>query len=625
MATADAQCTNAGYQNLFQHFPDRNTPSTLWFTKSTASKVLHILAAGIFHLFPQFTGVSIFTSTKMFEIIQARLLQITGMKKIYLITTVLFCMVVSCTNAKQKNDSDTSTTEQDIKDKKISSRDVSITPAISYSDLFMDSMAVEKFINSKDLGKKEKRRILSFYNARNYQYAWFAKDGLTEQARGFYNLYLFDSKHNSDSLTKDKKLQQKMDNLFAAEDLKVTAADRSILETELKLSYLFIEHGLEIYEDGYVKRKEMEHFVPVKKVNALNVADSLLGKKHKDNKYFEDINEPYKKLKEELAKYVQIAKNGGWPTITSTAKTIKPGTVSPLITTIKKRLQLTGDLVVADTSQKFDDALETAVKSFQSRYGYTQSGIISKQLIDDMNVPVEAKIQQLLINLDRMRWMPSLPNGNMILVNIPEFVLHVMDGKNKVFDMNVVVGKEGHTTMMFTDDLNQVVFSPYWNVPSSIVKNEILPKMQSNPNYLASQNMEQVKEEGGLPVIRQLPGEKNSLGKVKFLFPNSFNIYFHDTPSKSLFNNDKRAYSHGCIRLSDPEKMANFLLKGQPDWTPEAINAAMNAGTEQFVNLKKPVPVFITYYTAWVDEAGKLNFREDIYGHDKSLKSKMFM
>ncbi|MFL5809784.1 MAG: L,D-transpeptidase family protein, partial [Flavisolibacter sp.] len=164
----------------------------------------------------------------------------------------------------------------------------------------------------------------------------------------------------------------------------------------------------------------------------------------------------------------------------------------------------------------------------------------------------------------------------------------------------------------------------YWNVPPSIVKKEILPKLASNPGYLESQNMEQVGTEDGLPKIRQLPGEKNSLGRVKFLFPNSFNIYFHDTPAKSLFEKDKRAYSHGCIRLAEPEKMANYLLKNNPEWTPEKINDAMYSGNEKYVKLKKAVPVVITYYTAWVDDNGRLNFRDDIYTHDQTLSTKMF-
>ncbi|RYZ48926.1 MAG: hypothetical protein EOO14_21435, partial [Chitinophagaceae bacterium] len=269
--------------------------------------------------------------------------------------------------------------------------------------------------------------------------------------------------------------------------------------------------------------------------------------------------------------------------------------------------------------------LENAVRVFQKRMGYTPTGTVNAQLIKDMNVPALTRLKQILVNMDRMRWMPTEPAGQLIVVNIPEFILHVYEGKQKAFDMNVVVGKEGHNTVSFSGDLSTIVFSPYWNVPPSIVKNEILPKMASNPGYLASQNMEEVGTEGGLPKIRQLPGGKNSLGRVKFLFPNSFNIYFHDTPAKSLFSQDKRAYSHGCIRLSDPEKMAQYLLRNNSEWTPEKISAAMNSGDEKYVKLQKPVPVIISYYTAWVDDAGLLNFRDDIYSHDEDLMKKMFL
>jgi murein L,D-transpeptidase YcbB/YkuD len=317
----------------------------------------------------------------------------------------------------------------------------------------------------------------------------------------------------------------------------------------------------------------MERFIPYKKQDIMQVADSLLNKKHKDNKYFEDVNEPYKLLKVKLGQYYNIAKAGGWPQVTGVTKTLKKGTSSPAVALIKKRLQITGDMAGHDTSRVFNDTLENAVRIFQARMGYTPTGTVSAELVKDMNV---------------------------------------------------VVGKEGHNTMMFSGDLNQIVFSPYWNVPPSIVEKEILPKLASNPDYLASQNMEQIGTEDGLPKIRQLPGEKNSLGRVKFLFPNSFNIYFHDTPAKSLFDKDKRAYSHGCIRLSDPEKMANYLLKDNSEWTPEKINEAMYSGTEKFVKLKKPVPVVITYYTAWVDDNGQVNFRDDIYSHDQKLADKMF-
>jgi murein L,D-transpeptidase YcbB/YkuD len=157
------------------------------------------------------------------------------------------------------------------------------------------------------------------------------------------------------------------------------------------------------------------------------------------------------------------------------------------------------------------------------------------------------------------------------------------------------------------------------------VSHEILPAMEKNPGYLAKENMEITGNEDGLPDIRQKPGPDNALGRVKFLFPNSFNIYFHDTPEKSLFAKDKRAYSHGCIRLSDPVKMANWLLESNPEWTPDKIEEAMNSGDQKYVKIKKPVPVIITYYTAWVGENGQLNFRDDIYGHDAALIDKMFI
>ena len=197
------------------------------------------------------------------------------------------------------------------------------------------------------------------------------------------------------------------------------------------------------------------------------------------------------------------------------------------------------------------------------------------------------------------------------------------DGK-EMFTMRIVVGKAANRTVVFNDQLKYVVFSPYWNVPRSIVRNEILPAMNKNPGYLSRNNMEQTGTSGGLPVIRQNPGAGNALGKVKFIFPNSYNIYFHDTPAKPLFDQAKRAFSHGCIRLQEPKKLAAYLLQDQPDWTESRISAAMNAGIEKWVALEEPVAVAITYFTAWVDRAGKLNFRDDIYGHDQELAERLF-
>jgi murein L,D-transpeptidase YcbB/YkuD len=527
---------------------------------------------------------------------------------------------IACSNsASEQKNGETSKAE-----KNISARDQSINPSNSYSDLFLDTTAIGQFISQKKIPDSLASRIRSFYNTRNGQFAWFSSDGLTEQARGFWNLHDYVTTYDVDTSLKNKSLQKKMDNLITEDELSVSANDKSFINTELTLTQHFILYILHNYEKGYVKRKEMERFIPRKKENPLTVADSLINKKHKDDKYFDDVNQSYKALKDQLSRYYDIAKKGGWPQINISKKKLKKGIAAPEIAVIKKRLEITGDMPAGDTSQRFNDTLEIAIKNFQQRHGYKPTGVISDSLIKEMNVPAGQRVEQILMNMDRMRWLTNESKGNLIVVNIPEFVLHLYEGKQKVFDIDVVVGKEGHNTMMFNGDLNQVVFCPYWNVPSSIVVHEILPEMEKHPGYLEKENMEITGEEDGLPVIRQRPGEKNALGRVKFLFPNSFNIYLHDTPVKSLFEKDKRAYSHGCIRLKEPEKLANYVLRNQREWTPEKIEDAMNAGEQKFVKVKNPIPVLITYYTAWVDDNGQLNFREDIYGHDANLAGKMF-
>jgi L,D-transpeptidase YcbB len=193
----------------------------------------------------------------------------------------------------------------------------------------------------------------------------------------------------------------------------------------------------------------------------------------------------------------------------------------------------------------------------------------------------------------------------------------VYEGTKQVFDMDIVVGSEEHKTVTFDDEMTNIVFSPYWNVPPSIVENEILPAMRSDKDYLRNHNYEITGYEDGLPVIRQKPGPENSLGQVKFVFPNEHGIYFHDTPAKGLFQYPKRTFSHGCIRLANPAKLAEYLLRNSPGWTEEKIRTAMKSRKEQSVKLPTKVAVSLSYYTAWVDEQGQLQLRQDIYGLDK--------
>lgn len=321
-------------------------------------------------------------------------------------------------------------------------------------------------------------------------------------------------------------------------------------------------------------------------------------------------------LQKQMERLEQVASSGGWGTIKASQKFYQKGTKAPAVIQIKYRLSRSGDLQEHDQTDVFTDELAQAVRRVQKRFGFTDNGVVDAALIKQLNVPVEKRIAQIRANLGRLQQLKQPAGGTWLVANVPEYKLHVYEGNQPVFDMNIVVGSLDNKTVLFNDEIQYIVFSPYWNVPPSIVAGEILPAMRRNPFYLRNNGYERVGTEDGLPKIRQKPGAKNSLGRVKFVFPNSHNIYLHDTPAKSLFNLKKRALSHGCIRLAEPAKLAEYLLRQQPEWNDTRIEAAMNSGSEQRVNLSAPVPVSITYFTAWVDKEGQLNFREDIYGMD---------
>ncbi|MDP9229169.1 MAG: L,D-transpeptidase family protein, partial [Bacteroidota bacterium] len=411
--------------------------------------------------------------------------------------------------------------------------------------------------------------------------------------------------------------------LLNMDTLLVSRYDTSILNTELSLTNAYLQFYKNNRDKILFSNISPEKAIPEKKVNELLLADTLLLQ-HIDSSSNNSVAAQYALLKQKLQMYISMARQGEGQPLNLKLRQIKKGSSSPDVPKIKKRLQQMGYPAVADSGKIFNDSLETVIKNYQQRNGMKPSGSITDTLLRSLNVPVAQRIQQLIINLTRMQWMPASQEVNYISVNIPDFILTVYENNTKAFDMPVVVGKEGANTTMFSGSLDQIVFSPYWNIPNSIFQNEILPKITADPNYLKKHHMEIVGKNSALPAIRQLPGEDNPLGKVKFLFPNRYDIYFHDTKSKEIFKNDKRAVSHGCIRLADAEKMATYLLRNNNVWTPEKVHAAMNSGREQYVKLTNAVPVYITYITAWVDENNQVNFKDDVYGHDKKLAQMMF-
>jgi len=503
-------------------------------------------------------------------------------------------------------------------------RDTTITPATAFSKLFLDSTKLEIFIKEQTLGDSAGEQLRNFYKNRNYQFAWFTEDGIAEHTRSFWNLHNNYINEFGDTALQYKDLHGQINQLID-NDTAVKVPPEKMLLTELELTMHFFEYSSHAYL-GKVDPLELQWNIPRRKLNTLALLDSFIARNGKNLQDWEPVNIFYTRLKKELVNYYNIDKAGGWKIIEpGKLKKYKTGDSALVIKQVKQRLQISGENKSSDTTEMYTSELTPVIKSVQKSFGFNQDGVITTALINKLNVPVTERIRQLLINLERMRWVPEQqPLGNLIVVNIPEFRLHVFNDAKKVFNIDIVVGQTAHSTVIFTDVLKYIVFSPYWNVPPSIVKNEILPAIKRNRNYLTKNNMEQTGYSDGLPVIRQNPGGTNALGRVKFIFPNSYNIYFHDTPAKSLFKEETRAFSHGCIRIGEPEKLAAYLLRNQTEWTTQKMDDAMSASKEKWVTLKEPVPVFITYFTAWVDGEGLLNFRDDIYGHDRNLAKHLF-
>ena len=356
----------------------------------------------------------------------------------------------------------------------------------------------------------------------------------------------------------------------------------------------------------------------------------------------------YGQLRKKLAEYRAIAAKGGWPSIPA-GETLKPGMDDQRVTMVRKRLAVTGDLASGNMDGAvFDTALEAAVKRFQKRHNLTPDGAVGKQTLAAMNVPVASSIEQIVLNMERYRWLKrERMSERLVAVNIAGF--ETVAGKPGKFDvrMPVIVGKTYHEMPVFSDTIKYVVFNPYWNLTPSIASNETLPKLKKDPHYLKKHNMRIFKGWGpDAPEldattidwskvskrdmnryrIRQDPGPDNALGTLKLVFPNEYNVYLHDTPAHGLFKKEQRAFSHGCIRMDRPAEMVAWVLGGaEKGWSLARVNEIIAGRKRQVVVLDQPVPVYILYRTAYVDSADNaLYFYEDVYGRDKLLAKALF-
>jgi len=421
-------------------------------------------------------------------------------------------------------------------------------------------------------------------------------------------------------------------------------SDLAKFDVSLSMSLMQFISDLHI---GRIDPREIGFNVVVSE-KRIDLAETILAYSRSNNMWeaiqrLEPNFKAYQRLKTALLHYRQLVENNKWQPLLSD-KTVRPGEQYQDLKTLTEILIAVGDLDLnIAVNEIYDGEVVEAIKRFQRRHGLDDDGLIGRKTFRQLNTPLSKRVEQIELAMERLRWLPEPEDGPHIVVNIPAFELYAFHVKNAIetidFKMGVVVGSalDKFETPVFMADMKYLVFRPYWNVPYSITVKELLPKMKQNPYYLYEHDYEILEGHtlissvffdqemvaglrSGKLRIRQRPGKSNALGLIKFIFPNSNSVYLHDTPSKRLFGESRRDFSHGCIRVEDPTSLAEFVLgfQGQ-DWDRRAINIAVQSENDQKVILTDHIPVHIFYTTAAIRENGDVAFFDDIYGHDKRL------
>lgn len=512
-----------------------------------------------------------------------------------------------------------------------------IYSAQNFTDLILDSNFVMGYVNTLTVSDTIKNELITFYATRDYQFAWFNKRGITHALPIFYNQlqnYRFDFADSSFDNPAIDSLMLVMQN----GKIRFQLHPEKVQQSELIITTAFFKYAHKVYGGIPKSPGDLDWFIPRKKKNYSAVLDSMVSLST-DDKLHEPVNKYYTRLKKKLRRYRTIQINGGFPVIITSKQLFSAGDHDSCLFLVKQYLVLTDDLTVNDNTIIFTDSLKLAVLKFQHRMGLPETGIIDEPTLTELNIPVTVRISQMMVNMERLRWVPVKTENDYLLINIPEFRLHVFELGKPTWAMNVIVGKAMTQTNVFKGSLSQIVLNPYWNIPASIVRDEIVPKIKMDPSFLFKNNIEVLSGDvvvntskikwnsfkTGIPyTMRQGPGKNNGLGKIKFLFPNAYSIYLHDAPSGNHFNESKRDFSHGCIRVEDPKKLALYLLRKQSDWTVAKYDHILDLNLPFTVPVNPVVPVYIVYFTSWVDDKGQLNFRHDLYNLDDQLSKDIY-
>lgn len=495
-------------------------------------------------------------------------------------------------------------------DENVDNKSIPKEKPIDIQTLTVDTVAIDSFLSKYSVFAEFEKDFKTFYGAQDYHCVWFDKQGLIEAAQ---HLAGYIRMQESDGVL--RKLPYK-DELFLLMDQQRTKP-KSSLPLELMLTAQYFSYAKNKWGGAELsKAKDIGWYLPSKKLSYSDLLKKQLTISTADVEQ-EAVIPQYIALRKMLNRYQELEKKGSEVLVPEeqVIKTLVIGDTLPMNAKLGERLFQLGDLQHMPSSTIYDQQLADAVLRFKKRHGLKPDFLINTKFLKELNVPLRNRIQQMMINLERMRWIPLGDHGGkFILVNIPAYQLYYYQNNKLNWGCKVVVGKEMSQTVIFGGNLQYIVFSPYWYVPQRIIKKEISPGMKKDADYLNKHRMEWNNGR-----IRQKPGIDNSLGLVKFIFPNANDIYLHDTPSKPLFNEDLRAFSHGCIRVEKPKQLASILLADMPSWTSTGIDKAMKSGKERWISLKTKVPVYIGYFTAYVDSEGQLNFREDIYHRDSRL------
>jgi len=488
-----------------------------------------------------------------------------------------------------------------------------------------------------------------FYAERRFQPAWIRDKKVSDQAQKLLQIL---READLEGLNPSDYKVDQAESLLAQFKQGQNGGSSINVETwadlDIMLTDAFFSYGVHVSTGRLDPGKWFYQWIPYRRsVDLVQVLNDALDKKNIEGalKSLPPRYPAYAQLRTELANYRRIAAEGGWAAIPEKT-TLKKGSTGQAVTLLKHRLVISGDLDAAalGVNDHFDGRLQEALQRFQERHGLNTTGVMGEETRKALNFSVEKRIRQIEWNMERWRWLPDELGPRYVMVNIPDYRLFVVENQTTIMSMKTVVGKSAQPTPVFMDNMSYLELNPTWNLPNSIVAEEMIPKVKKDPDFLTKKRIRIYKDWS--PTAKEIDPKTidwakmnpkkfpyrmiqdigvNPLGRIKFMFPNQFDVYLHDTTQKSLFQRSKRMYSHGCIRVEKPYELGEWVLKDDPAWSKERLLKEIKKGKRQVVNLPKHIPVYVIYLTAWFDTRGHIHFRDDIYDYDKNLEKVLRM